>query len=254
MWHKTPILALISCLSLLFFTACTQQDGSSGDSDSSSIAMDTTLPFAHTTAFTTLLGETIHLQPNEHYCLGEYLSYNASSNLLLFETSTGEALEVISPPWSRTGTLQIFGQQELRPKINSKYEIIYRIAPSSQAPTDTQLILIDIIPAGTIFHEYSRYQADSESHFTAPVDAKGVFINDVNDDELECKKTNGLPELYYKFAKASSFNRLNLTVVNSRIIKAEIENGISFFLRFHENNWEQIDLLGSRRTYRKLVR
>jgi hypothetical protein len=248
------MMALFFSMCLQLFMSCSPQEGSTSNSDSSLVEKDTLITTAQTQSQSTILGETIQLQHGENYSIGQYLSYNASSNILLFESSNGNALELVSPPWSRTGALQLSPQYEIRPKLGGKYELIYRKVLSQQDPTDTQFLLIDLISAGGIFHEAIRYNAYEEGSFTTPTAAKGVFVNDVEDEELECKNATGLPELYYKSTKATSISRLNLTVINSRILKAEIENGVSFFLRFHDNNWEQIDLVGSRRVYRKLVR
>lgn len=250
-WLKNPVIPIFLCIG--FLIACNPVGVDSVQQDTAKSKTENTSSTTNVVQFPTVLGETILLQPGEHYVIGAYLSYNPSSNILLFETAQGDALELISPVWSRTGNIQLAQNHEIRPKTGSQYELIYRKVPTQNSTGDTQLFLIDMISTGGVFHESLRYQTSESESFQLPKTAAGYFTEDILDDALECRLGNGLPELYLKLKKTSETLRLNLTVINSHILKAEAENESAFYLRFRDNNWEYIALTGSRRIFRKLV-
>jgi hypothetical protein len=247
-WLKNPVIPIFLCIG--FLIDCRPVGVESVQQDTINTPEATATAAAQ---WRTVLGENILLQPGEYCVIGSYLSYNPSSNILLFETENGGALELVSPVWSRTGHLQLTQNHELRPKVGTKYELIYRKVPSQSSPSDTALFLIDIITTGGIFHESMRYQTSESENFQLPKNAAGSFTEDILDDGLECKLASGLPELYLKLKKTSETIRLNLTVINSHILMAEAENKNAFYLRFQDNNWEYIALTGNRRVFRKLV-
>lgn len=202
----------------------------------------------------TLSGEWAMLLPDENYSEATFLSRNMQSNILLFEAENGDALELTAMAWNRNGRLVLNNACDIQLKAGKSYEIIYekRVLPNTN---DTSKVILCITPAGSIFHDLSRYETSPDNKkFSCSDNGFGKFVNDLAGDELVVARGPKTPIVVYN-TSGSDKNSLPAQVqtrcINANLLSAYfIETKAENVLYFKENEWVVVSPEGEKKIFR----